>query len=163
NGTAGHQLVDLDPNDDGTFNGIVYDKPRAAWAWSFGSASLSSLVDQAGQHGMRLIDVTTYHNAGARYYAGITVDNVTGLTAQLRNMYEGTMPAGATYGFRLRKWNGPVLAALQDDKVIEPASAIKVLIHLHVEIAEQNGLSYKTPIQYHYTTAKWPDMQDAGG
>jgi hypothetical protein len=159
--TAGTQLVDLDPNDDGTFNAITYSKPWAPWSWWF-DQSIGGLVERALQHGMRLIDVTSYHKNGNVYYAGIMVENLTGLSAQLRDMYEGKIKDGGRYGFRLRRWNGPVLAALRDDVVYEPASAIKALIHLHVMRNEQNGLSPDTAIDYRYTTMAYPDMTDAG-
>jgi len=149
--SAGNQLVDLDPNDDGTFNAITYSKPWAAWSWMF-DQSIGALAEHAGQHGMRLIDVTSYRKNGKVFYAGIMVDNLTGLSAELRSMYEGKIPAGAKYGFRLKQWNGPTLAALQDQVVFEPASAVKTLIHLHVMKSEQNGLAYPvTPIDYRYT------------
>jgi hypothetical protein len=159
--SAGTQLVDLDPNDDGTFNAITYSKPLSAWSWMF-DQSIGTLAEHAGQHGMRLIDVTSYRKNGKVYYAGIMVDNLAGLSAQLRSMYEGKIPAGGRYGFRLHQWNGPTLAALQDHVVFEPASAIKTLIHLHVMKNEQNGLLPRTPITYGWTYKPYPDISDAG-
>jgi hypothetical protein len=153
--------VDLDANYDGTFNAIIYNSNWAAWSWNVGQ-SIKGLADHARQHGLRLVDVSMYLVNGIRMYAGIMIDNVVGLSAQLRTMYEG-MPSGSGYGFRLKQWNGPVLANLQDDVVFEPASAIKTLIHLHAVRARQNSFATDTtPISYRHRDKPYPNMSDAG-
>jgi hypothetical protein len=123
---AGDQIIDLDANPDDTFNVIVYQVPGGgAWRWGIG-LSAADLIEQANQHGNRLISVSP--NGGK--YSGVMVDNLSGLSAQLRDAYEGQVTTGA-YGFRLERDDGSVLAELQGAKKHEPASVIKVLFHLH--------------------------------
>ena len=141
----GDQLVDLDTNEDGTYNAIVYHIPGAeTWKWQVGSTP-TYLEATARQHGLRLISVSEHNGK----YAGVMVNNLDGLSAQLRDSYEGKITTG-TYGFLLEREDGRVLAELQAGLVHEPASVIKVLFHLHALRKRQKGLSDETTVEYRW-------------
>jgi hypothetical protein len=55
-------------------------------------------------------------------------------------------PAGGTTGLYLKRVGGPVIAAKNEVFAFEPASSIKVLIHLYAMQQVQNGLALSTPI-----------------
>jgi hypothetical protein len=151
------RIIDLDPNSDGTFNVVMYRAPAASW-WYYGQTA-GQLVSRALQHGARLIDVTPYLAGGVVRYAGVMVNNLSGLSATLRDQYEGKITGGA-YGFELRQAGGPVLAALQSDLQFEPASSMKVLYHLHTLRARQAGsVTDSTAVTYRYKNT--PDVNSS--
>jgi hypothetical protein len=53
---------------------------------------------------------------------------------------------GGTTGLYLKRVGGPVIAAKNENFAFEPASSIKVLIHLYAMQQVQNGLALSTPI-----------------
>ena len=70
--------------------------------------------------------------------------DVTGPSGELAKRIEALLrnKAGGEVGLYLRRLNekgGGVLAALDANQVFEPASAIKVLLHLHSMLQVQNG------------------------
>jgi hypothetical protein len=146
--STGGRLVDLDPHGDGRFSVIAYGMPGQYW-WYHGQ-TVQQMMDQAAQHGARIIDVTPYNSGGSVRYAGIMVNNLTGMSAQLRDEFDGNT-AGGSFGFRLQQVGGSVLAGLQTSKQFEPASSIKALYHLHTLKARQAGLvSDTTSVTYRY-------------
>jgi len=148
--STGGRLVDLDPHGDGRFSVIAYGMPSQYW-WYYNKTG-QQMMDLAGQHGARIIDMTPYNSGGSVRYAGVMVNNLTGLSAQLRDEMDGKVPGGS-FGFRLQQVGGPVLAALQNGKQFEPASSIKALFHLHTLKARQNGqVSDTTSVTYRYNT-----------
>jgi hypothetical protein len=157
--TTGGRLIDLDPNPDGTFNVVLYAMPGQFW-W-FPDLTGNYALTLAGQHGARIVDLT--RNPATGRYAVLMVNNITGLSATLRDRYEAEKLGAASYGFRLKKFGGPVLASLQDNVQFEPASALKVLYHLHVLRKHQAGLSDNTPVGYHFKdTPSYPSYEEAG-
>jgi hypothetical protein len=156
---SGDRIIDLDANPDGTFNTIVYHVPGGgAWSWGVGM-SAADLVEQAKQHGNRLISMSRSGNS----YSGVMVDNLSGLSAQMRDRYEGQVTSGA-YGFRLERDDGAVLAELQGDKKHEPASVIKVLFHLHAIRSQQAdvNLTDTAPVPYRWNLTSAINGNDPG-
>jgi hypothetical protein len=156
--STGGRLVDLDPHGDGRFSVIIYGMP-GQWWWYYGQTG-QQMMDLAAQHGTRIVDITPYNSGGSVRYAGIMVNNLTGLSAQLRDEFDGNT-AGGAFGFRLQQVGGPVLAALQSGKQFEPASSIKALYHLHTLKARQNGqVTDTTSVTYRYKDLSDPKDKD---
>jgi hypothetical protein len=146
--STGGRLVDIDPHGDGRFSVIMYGMPGQYW-WYYNKTG-QQMMDLASQHGARIVDMTPYNSGGSVRYAGVMVNNLTGLSAQLRDEFDGKT-AGGAFGFRLQKVGGPVLASLQSGKQFEPASSIKALFHLHALKARQNSqVNDTTSVTYRF-------------
>lgn len=157
--TTGGRLVDLDPHGNGTFSVLIYAMPGQYW-WYYDQTP-KQMLDLAGQHGARVIDLTPYRSGGTVRYAGIMVNNLTGLSAQLRDEFDGNT-FGGSFGFRLQQVGGPVIAGLQTDKQFEPASSIKALYHLHTLIARQGGMGDTTTLAYRTNDFSQINSPEAG-
>jgi hypothetical protein len=171
--SGGKQLVDLDPNNDGTFNAVINVTQVSGWVWKYNISSIDTLTNRAGQHGMRLTDVTKYWNGSSWRYAGVMVNNLSGENARLRDIYDSALPFDtAHYGFRLKQWNGPVVVQLQDDTQFDPMSVAKTIIHLHTMRNLQYGttpgatgavtdVTNDLSIPYRYKEVKYPKQPDS--
>lgn len=139
-------VADLDPNSDGTFNVVMYKLNEKHWFRT--DQGGQQLIDSAVQHGARLVDMTPYTVNGQTRYAGIMVDNITGLSAQVRDLMDGKVPSG-DYGFRFAEAGGAVLAGLRATAPMEPGSSIKVLYHLDL-LNEKEGAGPLSNITANY-------------
>lgn len=123
-------LISIQPADaaGSTFNVVMEQQPGALWWWYYG-LSASDLGDRLSQNGARLLDVKTYFVNGARKFAAIMVNNSNAETSRVGQILRGGTD-GET-GMYLKQVGGGVQAALQDSRIFEPASSIKILIGLH--------------------------------
>jgi hypothetical protein len=123
-------LISIQPTDStgSTFNVVMQQNPGVLWWWYYG-VSASELGDRLSQNGARLIDLKTYISGGVRRFAAIMVNNSNAATSRvgqiLRNGTDGET------GLYLKQIGGGVQAGLQENRVFEPASSIKILIGLH--------------------------------
>lgn len=123
-------LISIQPTDStgSTFNVVMQQNPGVLWWWYYG-LSASDLGDRLSQNGARLIDLKTYISGGVRRFAAIMVNNSNAATSRvgqiLRNGTDGET------GLYLKQIGGGVQAGLQENRVFEPASSIKILIGLH--------------------------------
>ncbi len=138
------RLIDLDYDaTTGNYNVIMtscgVDCPH--WWWYFGTTG-QQLLDNAAQDGARAIDVNTYAGCGGTCYAYLFINNSNDITTRvgdlLRNGTDGTK------GLYLKEVNGPVLASLEDGWVFEPASTIKVVLHVYAMHQVQTGAAHLT-------------------
>jgi hypothetical protein len=80
----------------------------------------------------------------AAVFTGVAQGDVPGpITTRVDNLLS---TAGGTTGLYLKRVGGPVIAAKNENFAFEPASSIKVLIHLYAMQQVQNGLALSTPI-----------------
>ncbi|HEX3757224.1 MAG TPA: serine hydrolase [Kofleriaceae bacterium] len=123
-------LISIQPADaaGSTFNVVMEQQPGALWWWYYG-LSASDLGDRLAQNGARLLDVKTYFVNGARRFAAIMVNNSNAATSRVGQILRGGTD-GET-GMYLKQVGGGVQAALQESRIFEPASSIKILIGLH--------------------------------
>jgi hypothetical protein len=99
-----------------------------------------------GQNGARIIDVNDYPGCGGTCYDLLLINNSNAITTRVGEMLRsGT---DGTKGLYLEEVGGPVLANLMNSYQFEPASTLKVAVHLHtVQQIRDNPPGYHdTPI-----------------
>jgi len=123
-------LISIQPADStgSTFNVVMQQNPGVYWWWYYG-LSATDLGDRLSQNGARLLDVKSYFVGGVRKFAAVMVNNSNAATTRvgeiLRNGTDGET------GLYLKQVGGAVQANLQETRIFEPASSIKILIGLH--------------------------------
>jgi hypothetical protein len=104
---------------------MVAQNPGAGWF--NGSLTSQQVNDTVGQTGGRLTSLHRYTNAlGTTTYAVSLVDNANAQTRRVRSYMAGEATVG-TYGFKLKRVGGDVLASLNENFVFEPASSMKIV------------------------------------
>ncbi len=138
------RLIDLDRDPTtGNYNVIMTGCSTNCpfWWWYVGSSG-QQMLDNAAQDGARVIDANTYAGCGGTCYSYVMINNSNDITSRvgqlLRNGTDGTK------GLYLKEVNGPVLANLEDSWVFEPASTIKVALHLYTMHQVQSNLTHLT-------------------
>lgn len=123
-------LISIQPTDSSgsTFNVVMQQSPDTLWWWYYGLTA-AELSDRIAQNGARLFDVKTYVSGGVRRFAAIMVNNSNAATTRVGQLLRGGTD-GET-GLYLKQVGGGVQANLQDSRIFEPASSIKILIGLH--------------------------------
>jgi hypothetical protein len=134
-------LISIEPADasGSTFNVIMQQEPGGFFWWWYYGMDAAGLSDRLAQNGARLLDVKTYFVNGARRFAAIMVNNSNAATTRVGQILRGGTD-GET-GLYLKQVGGGVQAALQDTRIFEPASSIKILIGLHAMRAVDAGTS----------------------
>ncbi|HVE85520.1 MAG TPA: serine hydrolase [Myxococcales bacterium] len=133
-------LISIEPADStgSTFNVIMQQQPGVYWWWYYGLTA-SDLGDRLSQNGARLLDVKTYWSGGVRRFAAVMVNNSNAATTRVGNILRGGTD-GET-GLYLKPAGGSVQANLQEGRIFEPASSIKILIGLHAMRQVDAGLA----------------------
>ena len=135
----------------------------AQWWWYVGITA-NDAVSAALQNGARIVSTDQYPGCGGQCVIVSMLNNSNAITTRVGNILRANNPGGVQ-GLYLKQVGGPVLAALEDGVAYEPASSIKVLIHLYAMTQVQNGavsLSQQIP---HYTNGpdSCPDPPDVNG
>ena len=137
--TNNARLVDLDLDPaTGNFN-VIMDSCSSGcpyWWWWVGVPE-DQLIDTVLQDGARIIDVNSYPGCGGTCYDILLINNSNDVTTRVGEMLrDGT---DGVKGLYLKQVGGPVLANLMDYYQFEPASSIKVAVHLYTMQQVQNG------------------------
>jgi hypothetical protein len=136
------RVLDLDyiPGT-GNYNAILVSCANGCplWWWYIGTTA-SQLVDVVAQTAGRIIDVNVYPGCGDVCYSFAMIDNANDITSRVGHILR-TNGADGVKGLYLKQVNGPVLANLEDGYVFEPASSIKVALHLYTLRQAQAGLT----------------------
>lgn len=104
---------------------MVAQNPGAGWY--YGALTEAQLGEVIGQTGGRLTGLHRYTNSlGSLRFAASLVDNANPQTRRVRDYMAAQATAGA-YGFKLKRVGGDVLASLNENRVFEPASTMKIL------------------------------------
>ena len=140
------RLIDLDRDSTtGNYNVIMESCATGCplWWWYVGTTS-SQLLDVAAQDGSRIIDGNSYPGCGSTCYSYLMINNSNDITSRVGEMLrDGT---DGTKGLYLKEVGGSVLANLEDSWVFEPASTIKVVLHLYAMHQVQNGAAHLTDL-----------------
>lgn len=104
---------------------MVAQNPGAGWF--HGTLTEAQLGEVIGQTGGRLTSLHRYTNSlGSLRFAVSLVDNANDQTRRVRDYMAAEATTGS-YGFRLKRVGGDVLASLNESFVFEPASTMKIL------------------------------------
>jgi hypothetical protein len=116
----------------------MQQNPGVYWWWYYG-LSAADLGDRLSQNGARLLDVKTYFVNGVRKLAAVMVNNSNAATTRVGQILR-TGTDGET-GLYLKQVGGSIQASLQNTRIFEPASSIKILIGLHAMRQVDAGLA----------------------
>ena len=146
--TNNARLVDMDIDPvTGNLNVIMNSCASGCphWWWYVGIPE-GQLLDVVNQNGARVIDVNDYPGCGSTCYDVILINNSNAITTRVGEMLRsGT---DGTKGLYLEEVGGSVLANLMNDYVFEPASTLKVGVHLHtiLQIRDDPNIYHTTLI-----------------
>jgi hypothetical protein len=141
-------LISIEPADasGSTFNVVMQQSPAIYWWWYYGLTA-ADLSDRLSQNGARLLDVKSYFVNGSRRFAAIMVNNSNAASTRVGNILRGGTD-GET-GLYLKQVGGSVQASLQDGRIFEPASTIKILVGLHAMRDVDAGASlFQSVVKY---------------
>jgi hypothetical protein len=146
------RLVDIERHGNGRFTVIMEKNQGEYWWWYYGVGSTSQLSQYIDQNGARIIDLERYTDSnGNTRYAALLLNNSNAITTRVgQQLRAGT---DGRVGLYLKQVGGPVLAALQEDFVFEPASTIKVVPHLYAMREVQNNNAELSDLLPRYTDA----------
>jgi hypothetical protein len=147
------QILDVTNSGDGSFNVAMVSCTNGCpeWWWYVG-VTAQQARDIALQNGARINSVDSYPGCGGLCFDVTMINDANEITTRVGNILRAG-GVGGTQGLYLKEVGGPVLASLEAATVYEPASSIKVLIHLYALTQVQNGVvNLNTPVT-HYTNA----------
>jgi len=153
------RLYDIEKNGNGRFTVVMVKRAKNMhwwWTWNKNPTQIGNIVAQLG---VRMIDFERYTHNGNVRYAAVMLNNLNKLSTKLRTIMRPSSHTIA-HGFYLKRVQGPVLAALQEKKVFEPASMLKALHHLTALQAVQND---DAETDEDITWYKHPDAPNNGG
>ncbi len=137
--TDNARLIDLDFDPStGNYNFIMNSCAAGCplWWWYFGIPT-SQVLTLAAQDGARIIDANTRPGCSDACWDILLINNSNAITSRVGQMLRST--TDGTVGLYLKQVGGPVLASLMDSTTFEPASAIKVTVHLYTMMQLQAG------------------------
>jgi hypothetical protein len=114
--------------------------------WWFVNIPEEQLLDLANQYAARVIDVNDHPGCGSTCYDVLLINNSNAVTNRVGEMLRsGT---DGTKGLYLEEVGGAVLANLMNTYVFEPASTLKVGVHLHtiLQIRDNPDINHSTLI-----------------
>lgn len=145
------QILNITHSHDSNFNVAMVSCANGCpeWWWYYG-VTAQQAFELALQNGARINSVDSYPGCGGLCYDVTMLNDANEITTRVGNIMRAN-GVGGTQGLYLQQVGGPVLASLEDGATYEPASSIKVLIHLFALRQVQNGLiNLNTPVP-HYT------------
>jgi hypothetical protein len=143
------RLTDLDRQSDGNYSVITEQGQGEDW-WYYTGQTPAQLDDQAGRNGARITDLQPYTVNGQQLFAGVMMQDTNPLTTQVGDILRGASDT-VEVGAYLKQVDGAVLADLQGERRFEPASMIKVLIHVYAMRQVQAGRArLSDPITYYF-------------
>jgi hypothetical protein len=136
-------LTDVEVNTQGTllqaptFNVTGVIKPIRGWWW-YTALEASQIIPTAEALGARPIDIERYTNqSGQTRYLAVYVDNTNEIESRLRSEM-GPFTDG-DYGFCVKEVGGPIVAQLNANFPVEPASTMKIAQGIRVAQLAQQG------------------------
>lgn len=147
---SSERVISLAREPNGNFDAVSVNDgcpgPCTAWWWWAG-ISASSLSQVLAQEGSRIISIDTYYVSSTPYFNVALIDNSTAIADHVNGLLGGT---DGVKGLFLKQVGGPILASINEDYVFEPASTIKVILHLYAMQKVQNGTAHLTDPINHY-------------
>jgi len=146
--TNNARLVDMDIDPDtGNLNVIMTSCASGCpYWWWYVNVPEDQLLPIVNQNGARVIDVNDHPGCGSTCYDIILINNSNAITTRVGEMLRsGT---DGTKGLYLERVDGSVLANLMNDTIFEPASTLKVGVHLHtiLQIRDNPDVNHLTLI-----------------
>ena len=136
-------LSDVEVNTQGTllqaptFNVTGVIKPIRGWWW-YTALDASQIIPKAEALGARPIDIERYTNqAGQTRYLVVYVDNTNAIESRLRSMFAAA--TDGDHGFYVKEVGGSVVAQLNANFAVEPASTMKIAQGVRVAQLAQQG------------------------
>jgi hypothetical protein len=159
------QIIDMTSSDDGNFNVAMVSCANGCpeW-WYYYGVTAQQAFNIAQQNGARINSVDSYPGCGGLCYDVTMLNDANEITSRVRDILQANN-VGGTQGLYLQQVGGPVLANLEDGVTYEPASSIKVLIHLYALTQVQNGAVNLNTQVPHYTNGpdSCPDPATVSG
>ncbi|MEM7017320.1 MAG: serine hydrolase, partial [Pseudomonadota bacterium] len=107
---------------------ILEKREGKSWHWYTGLNS-DQVRDRYIQKGMRIVDIEPYQVDGNKRFTIAMINNSNASTTRMRKFMEGI--SDGSFGFHLKRVNGPVRASIRPDQTFYPASTIKVVEHMY--------------------------------
>ncbi|MBL8898716.1 MAG: hypothetical protein JNM84_13850 [Planctomycetes bacterium] len=129
------RLYDLERREDGLYDAIAVVQQNEI-GWWFYDVDQAFLAEAIANHGARVIDLERRAVLGQWRYDVVLLNNTDPLATQvgglMRNASDGAI------GCYLKEVGGPIGASLRSWHTIEPAGALKLLLHAHgMKLVEQ--------------------------
>lgn len=135
----GARLLDIEPNAAGLFDVVMLRDGTRSW-WYAGKTA-EELRELAAQNGARLTQVVPHAAGNQTLYAGIMVPNVSRRTQRVNELMRAAVGNHGAWGHHLKRVGGSTLQAINAGRAFEPASLVKVLLHLRAVDAFDGNLS----------------------
>ncbi|MBS0195424.1 MAG: serine hydrolase [Planctomycetes bacterium] len=119
------RIIDLQQTGANTFNAVYEQGQGQRWYWRFGRTD-TQMNDDIGNLGCRVYACQSFGGV----YAALLMQNGNAETERIGGLMRDTGMVG-NLGCYLKEVNGPILVDLNSTRVFEPASGIKLPIHLH--------------------------------
>ena len=137
--TNGARVYDLsETTGGGTFNVVTVKETSMPKSWYLLGATQKQFVDISGSTGSRPI---SFDYVGGHFNVAL-VNNSNALETRVSALMRGI--SDGAVGAYLKKANGSVLANLYAGRVIEPASLLKTLHHVHAMRRVSQGTDFLT-------------------
>jgi hypothetical protein len=147
------RLTNIERTDAGTYDVVMVSAgPQDIW-WLYGQTA-SQLGNAASQLGARIYGLESYVVNSTRYFTAMLINDVDPETTRIRDLVSSQM--SGSWGFYVKKIGGNEVVGLQEDRVFEPASMIKI-IHAVTALREtqsNNGTTLQTPITWYANPAE---------
>jgi hypothetical protein len=139
--TDNAQILDITSAGGGNFNVAMVSCATSSgcpqWWYYFGYTA-QQVFNIDVQNGARINSVDSYPGCGGLCYDVTMLNDSNEITTRVGNILRSG-GVGGVQGLYLQQVGGSVLANLEDSETYEPASSIKVLIHLYAMTQVQNG------------------------
>ncbi|MFD3330999.1 serine hydrolase [Streptomyces sp. NPDC058701] len=159
---SGWRFVSLEPDSPSTF--AVVAEPDGInggkeW-WNLINVTDQQISDLQAQTGARVLQVRHYKNASNQPRAtALFIDDQSAQIAQIRRDM-ANVAGGNPYGIYLKQVDGPVLVDLNGQRLHDPASAAKVLVHLTEAMRIREGKDeYSNMMKYYANPSALSDVE----
>lgn len=138
---TGGRVLDLEPDGPGTFTVVLVPNNGTHW-WYHTAGSRADLDARQAQTGARIAMTKAYKDAaGQTRYVALYVDDQDPVSAGIRDTMAAELH-DRPFGFFLKEVDGPVRNSINAERVFDPASAAKVLLHITTMRKVHAGLDH---------------------
>jgi hypothetical protein len=125
------RLIDFGRSGPGRFNVVmVPNTGKHSRFWVYGFGSEGQINDLVTENVARIVDVESYLENGQKRFAAIAIDDGDKDARRIRGVMRSGWDQGL-FGAYLKRVGGKVFTGINQNRIFEPASALKVLPHLY--------------------------------